>query len=110
MESWQRYDLGMGHSYSLTLSSYNEWNPIGLIEWHNDPQGKQCMGGVNFDMPLTRLLHRKALRCAGKDEGEWTSYSARWTVHSLQPLHIEPSILCSCGVHGYIRNGLWVPA
>ncbi len=30
---------------------------------------------------------------------------------STDPLHIEPSILCtSCGIHGWVRDGRWVPA
>ena len=30
---------------------------------------------------------------------------------STNPLHIEPSILCDdCGLHGWVRNGLWVTA
>ena len=34
----------------------------------------------------------------------------RWTLHSLDPLHIEPSVLCGCGHHGWIRGGCWCPA
>lgn len=33
-----------------------------------------------------------------------------WTLHSVEPLHIEPSVLCNCGDHGFIRDGRWVPA
>lgn len=37
--------------------------------------------------------------------------SHTWTLVSLEPLHIEPSLLCGvCGDHGFIRNGKWVPA
>jgi hypothetical protein len=35
-----------------------------------------------------------------------------WTVNSLDPLDISPSILCDRtpdGVHGFIRNGRWEP-
>lgn len=35
----------------------------------------------------------------------------RHTLVSRDPLHVEPSILClSCGDHGFIRDGKWVPA
>lgn len=31
-----------------------------------------------------------------------------WTLHSLDPLHLEPSIhMINCGCHGWIRNGKW---
>ena len=37
-----------------------------------------------------------------------------WELKSLDPLHVEPSILTTCHVHsqhhGFIRNGVWVPA
>jgi len=35
----------------------------------------------------------------------------RWTVEQQEPLTVTPSILCGeCGVHGFIREGQWVPA
>lgn len=34
-----------------------------------------------------------------------------WTVVSKDPLTISPSILCcQCNVHGFFREGKWVPA
>lgn len=33
-----------------------------------------------------------------------------WTVQQADPLTVTPSILCgSCGCHGFITNGEWVP-
>lgn len=33
-----------------------------------------------------------------------------WTVESWDPLTLSPSILCrTCGLHGYIRGGKWIP-
>lgn len=33
-----------------------------------------------------------------------------WTLVSLDPLTVTPSIHClSCGDHGFIRGGKWVP-
>lgn len=34
-----------------------------------------------------------------------------WDVVQLDPLTLAPSLLCtSCGHHGFIRDGKWVPA
>lgn len=33
-----------------------------------------------------------------------------WTLESRDPLTISPSLACSCGDHGFIRGGQWVPA
>lgn len=33
-----------------------------------------------------------------------------WHVHQWEPLTLHPSLLCdTCGLHGYIREGMWVP-
>lgn len=33
-----------------------------------------------------------------------------WHVHQWEPLTLHPSLLCdTCGLHGYIRDGKWVP-
>lgn len=32
-----------------------------------------------------------------------------WAVESFEPMTLSPSIQCSCGDHGYIRGGLWLP-
>ena len=31
----------------------------------------------------------------------------RWQVQSWEPLTITPSVLCSCGWHGFITDGKW---
>lgn len=34
-----------------------------------------------------------------------------WTVDQVDPLTLSPSILCGlCKIHGFWRNGEWVPA
>jgi hypothetical protein len=69
---------------------------------NTDPElcTNRCEGGVLFDTPEN---HRG------------TSDPPLWQVISLDPLHIEPSILMTpgkggCGLHGFIRDGRWVPA
>jgi hypothetical protein len=38
-------------------------------------------------------------------------YESGHSLISLDPLHIEPSILCiECGLHGWVRDGKWVSA
>lgn len=53
-----------------------------------------CEGAVTFDCPAART----------------GGHRATWTVESWEPLTISPSVLCSCGDHGFIRQGQWVPA
>lgn len=100
--------LDLGHNHTLR---YFGWSPdrdlnpqyaeiadvekAGAIIEHLTPNGEPCTGAVTFDVPAMR-----AVRPNG----------ALWHVVSWEPLTIEPSVLCSCGDHGFIRNGQWEPA
>lgn len=70
---------------------------VGFIETHPTPEGIGCHGQVIFDIP-------EAAGITGP----------KWQLVSLDPLHIEPSVLCGrndgtggCGHHGFVRNGRW---
>lgn len=66
-------------------------NPIGIIEYHRKPDGDWCGGYAYF---------------TGHGPPDKT-----WTVNSWDPLDLSPSLACpTCGSHGYIRQGKWVPA
>lgn len=65
----------------------------GLIIEHFTPLGEACVSHITFDLPGT---------------ADWNNH--KWEVVSFDPLHVEPSILCDCGDHGFIRNGQWEPA
>lgn len=37
-------------------------------------------------------------------------WSNGWKIERLEPLTLTPSLLCkSCGNHGFVRNGKWIP-
>lgn len=49
----------------------------------------------------------------------WCTSGGRWvgqgtsdhTLVSREPLHLEPSLLWNCcGLHGFLREGIWSPA
>lgn len=41
----------------------------------------------------------------------WAGDHPRWRAVSVEPLTLEPSVLCrTCGNHGWVRDGRWVPA
>ena len=89
--------LDENHAVEFTTAS-GDTEPYGCILWHRVPVKEMsatpgwCAGGVNW----------KAIR-------EWTPRTL-WELVSLDPLHVEPSIRCGCGEHGWIRNGKWVQA
>jgi len=92
-----RQDIGEGHAITFyTFYTHHAGGlRAGLIDWHSKPDGSECKGSILFDTP----------------ENVDISDKAKWQVVSMDPLHLEPSLLCrTCGDHGWIRNGKWVKA
>jgi uncharacterized protein DUF6527 len=107
-------DLGSGHSFMFVgcqEGSEGDYTPapfvleghdriVGIIENHPSLlTGESCPGGVMF--------------CASKHDQK--RKRPIWSVQSLDPLTISPSVLCvkdkgGCGMHGFIRDGRWIGA
>jgi hypothetical protein len=90
-------DLGHNQAWSKTFDKDGNW--IGILEWHecqdaqNTGEDGRSAGGVYFTNASPDLK------------------GPRWTLVNEAPITISPSILCrSCGNHGFITNGKWVPA
>lgn len=85
----EQVDLGNGVSVELER---HDGVVDGLFWLHEcKVPGKN---GIAFDVP----------------GNEHVPESVRWTVESLAPLTLSPSLLCGwCGTHGFIRNGRWEP-
>lgn len=78
---------------------------VGLLYSHPMPNppvpGRRCMGSILFDTPAAREAIPE----------HFAKGHAAWQLNSLEPLDVSPSLLCvTCGHHGFIRNGAWVPA
>lgn len=80
--------LDENHAVDFTTQQGAEGH-TGALFAHRKPGGDWCIGGF-----------------------QWAGTTGpNWTLVSLEPLHVEPSIHClSCREHGFIRNGQWVPA
>ena len=102
-------ELGDGHYFQfVSWSPDRALNPqydgipdvekYGGIHIHPCPDGSgYCVGSITFDGEVQRKVDPREL--------------ARWTVHSLDPLSLSPSLLCrGRGSHGFIRDGKWVQA
>jgi hypothetical protein len=92
-------------SDTLPVCTADPWIDIG----HGVSVQKRYLDGV---------LHGIAYRhtCNGRPDSpdflsvkpEWAD---GWNVVSLDPLTLSPSVLCrTCQLHGFIRDGRWVPA
>jgi hypothetical protein len=100
-----KIDLGHGHTLSIfAWDPDRKLNPqydgippeprAGAIIDHKTPSGRPCSGAIHFDTPVVRRVFPDR---------------TVWCVESWDPLTVSPSILCSCGDHGFIRNGRWEP-
>lgn len=111
----QKFDLGHNHVvYFTSWRPDRSLNPqyadipdiekYGLVVEHiNQQTGKLCVGAITFNTEEHRRLAAMRPPSAYNE--------ATWEAHSLEPetLHVEPSLLCSCGDHGFIRAGRWWP-
>lgn len=102
-------DIDLGCDHFLTFTRWapdRELNPqyadiadndkVGAIIQHMTPDGvNECSASVFFKCEAQARVFPD---------------HASWTVESFGPLTLSPSIRCSCGDHGYIRNGAWVRA
>lgn len=88
--------IDIGHGVTIFFTEYNGVT-IGLIEEHDSPSGR-CSGSVFF---------RGRPGVLPPDLGGHPN----WDVLSMEPLTLSPSIQCrTCGHHGFIREGRWVPS
>lgn len=92
LPSWIKPDLWLDESRAVEFTTHQgAAGPTGAHFVHRNKQkpDEWCIGGF-----------------------QWTGTTGpNWTLVSLSPLHVEPSIHClSCGEHGYIRGGRWLPA
>lgn len=93
------FDLGDGCSFTWLYASGGE-QLIGLIEYHPKPEGAPgiyCGGYIAWVDTGGNTGRAKHHLIAGSPGDE-------------EHLTIHPSLLCrTCGHHGFIRDGRWVP-
>ncbi len=123
-----KIDIGGGHKLRMTTIEWDEehlelnpWyrplaerfgsgpHPYGLIDFHDvkDRPGERHGGGITFNTEITRAYH-EVVDARARELGHAVLPHVTWELHSLDPLHVEPSLLCGCGSHGFIRAGAWV--
>lgn len=101
-------ELNLGHGHFLRYVSWTpdrDLNPQvshlpdverwGAILRHpHSVTGSDCEGMLTFHGPVQQELEPNR---------------PKWTVESWEPLTLSPSVLCGCGDHGFVRNGIWEP-
>jgi hypothetical protein len=109
------HDAGAGHWWTFYVQRPGQLGIPAVLEGtrhvdEQDPSRELVTAGI-VD------YHRRP------DTGEWCGGSVpflatdgrpTWTVNSLDPLDLDPSLLCAperggCGDHGYYKAGHWRP-
>jgi hypothetical protein len=111
------YEESIETSQAQAAATPTEDDPARTEEWRGLGSDCHCVL-VRRDGDLWGLdfYHRRpdGLACFGWIPLEPHSGPDAWTLDSLDPLTVSPSILCrgkACGdFHGFIRNGGWVSA
>lgn len=82
--------LDADHAIQFHATSVTDTERGGALFIHRDKRNpeKWCIGGF-----------------------QWRGATGpNWTLVSMEPFHVEPSIHCfTCGEHGWIRDGKWIP-
>lgn len=97
IEAVARYqDLGSGHFLSPTMHSARCGieGAGGYLILHSKGEGEICCEGSLSTCSI----------CGG--DAAWTKDVSG----GPEFVTLEPSVLCSCGDHGFVRGGRWVPA
>jgi hypothetical protein len=100
--------LGDDHWLDWSIAGDDDDTRVGAIVYHTLPAGAPdylgngiCAGGVAWADTVWQREHP-----------ERKYNHARWTLTGAADEHLtlSPSLLCSCGDHGFIRDGKWVKA
>lgn len=87
---------------------------MGAMDWHTPPPEWCPAASIGGDV---YVWHEPDER--NPTVYHWCEPSRRWAasgtddheVVTADPLTLTPSLLCdTCGLHGFIRDGRWVPA
>ena len=94
-------ELGGAHYVSWVADGDDPPKICGGLLYHLTPDGKPCVG--HFAWMLTKWE---------REHPERQYNHTLWTPEGEPGPHmtLSPSLLCSCGDHGFIRDGKWVQA
>ncbi len=95
-----------------------DWAKESQTIWLDDDHAVTWTTRSGESTPSGGLLwHRVAERPDSATPGwcvggfQWKGDSGPvWTLESMEPLTLSPSIRCGCGHHGWIKNGKWIGA
>ena len=105
-------DLGHDHKLTWVAAGQDDDTHVGAVIWHRPgPNGIDhaidgwCAGGIQWADNVFEREHPDRLTESERKRPRWTLEGA-----ADDHLTISPSVLCSCGDHGWIKNGQWQPA
>lgn len=106
----RRYDIGSNHWVRLATGHGEPDNRVvSLIIDHLSPSGQPCTGSLTL-----RQSDPRYHVSGGKPIALWNVLQPAgrpWMAdEGIEGVTLDPSVLCHCGDHGWIRNGRWESA
>lgn len=103
LPEWAKPDLWLDDNNAVQFIRWKDDPKPYMANWFHAPGSQRrasddrgwCMGGFQWRIP-------------GPDYP--TQNQGLWTLDAWEPLTLSPSLLCSCGAHGFIREGHWISA
>jgi hypothetical protein len=98
-------DLGDGHRLF-----FHSWKPDRRL----NPQYDEVPDCERFGATVEHRNRQTGVRCVGSltftgaVQDRIRPDAPKWVVDSWEPLSMLPSVMCSCGDHGWIRAGRWI--
>jgi hypothetical protein len=86
--------IDIGNDFAIRFTSWHMHDRAGIEFRHTKPNGTEHITNLCFDLDGIRQ-HFRGRYC--------------WKVISFEPLSLHPSLHCSCGTHGWITEGKWIP-
>lgn len=90
-------DFDLGNGVFIRWTNY-EGERVGGLLIHPLPDGAECFGTFWFEGNIYSEKNPNENRPTWKFNGDFKKPG------------LEPSFLCHCGFHGFIRKGKWVQA
>ena len=107
----ERVDLNLGHDHTLSwlIAGRGSDERVGAVIGHPAPGKTEtgyCEGFVSWAPTTWERENPDKLSDAERNR-------PRWTLHGAADAHLTltPSVLCAtCGDHGFVTDGRWIPA
>lgn len=98
-ENYRKPDVDLGMDHYAWFGHSPDW-----------PDKCECGGEHTEDFYNYVWIAHPNAKTGDPCLGACNTRPGGWLMESRDPLTLSPSVACSCGDHGFVRDGKWVKA